>query len=368
MPYDKDGVFSGCCVVRDGLPHILYTGAYPESVCLAIGDENGEFFTKSEGNPILDSGGRALKGWRDPYVLADGGGYLMLIGSGDANGAFVEACRSSDLVGWKREGEVLRASKFFCPDEMWECPAMAAEGADAALFLSAVPGFVPRVAHGAFDGRKFAWSSIGLADLGDCMYAPTLVKHPDGRWILFGWQRELGNEKDRIAQGWQGMLTLPREVEVGKGGVSIRPAKEVEKLRNSSIFHANRELIAGLHLGQHFELDADILVGEGSVLLTILEDRQGGAVRLAVNEGILSLDKGQFSGGGPAKLEVGIGKREELRLRAFVDGTSLEIYAEGLMPITSRVYPSETSGGFSCSARNEAIKRIDAYEMKSCFI
>ena len=26
QPYDKDGVFSGCCVMKDGLPHILYTG------------------------------------------------------------------------------------------------------------------------------------------------------------------------------------------------------------------------------------------------------------------------------------------------------------------------------------------------------
>ena len=37
QPYDKDGVFSGCCVMKDGLPHILYTGVKPETQCLAVG-------------------------------------------------------------------------------------------------------------------------------------------------------------------------------------------------------------------------------------------------------------------------------------------------------------------------------------------
>ena len=48
-PYDKDGVFSGCCVVREGIPHLLYTGVQPEVQCLAIGDAHGEHFQKVRG-------------------------------------------------------------------------------------------------------------------------------------------------------------------------------------------------------------------------------------------------------------------------------------------------------------------------------
>ncbi|MCL2060804.1 MAG: glycoside hydrolase family 32 protein, partial [Oscillospiraceae bacterium] len=91
MPYDKDGVFSGCCVVRDGTPHILYTGVFPEKLCLAVGDAGGEAFIKHEGNPILTRGDRELAGWRDPYVWRQGDTYNMLIGSGDSSGGFAES-------------------------------------------------------------------------------------------------------------------------------------------------------------------------------------------------------------------------------------------------------------------------------------
>ena len=66
-PYDKDGVFSGCCVVREGIPHLLYTGVQPEVQCLAIGDAHGEHFQKYEGNPIIERlPGETLTGFATP--------------------------------------------------------------------------------------------------------------------------------------------------------------------------------------------------------------------------------------------------------------------------------------------------------------
>ena len=34
--YDKDGVYSGCCVVHNGVPTIIYTGVRPEVQCIAV--------------------------------------------------------------------------------------------------------------------------------------------------------------------------------------------------------------------------------------------------------------------------------------------------------------------------------------------
>ncbi|MDR1638592.1 MAG: glycoside hydrolase family 32 protein, partial [Clostridiales bacterium] len=224
--YDKDGVFSGCCVLRKGLPHIIYTGVRPEVVCLAIGNADASEFTKYEGNPILKGGYRY--GWRDPYVLPNpNGGYLMLIGAGDNQGGFVEVYKSKDLISWTKDGDLTDCIGLDLHDEMWECPVMAVmqtnsskiKGKDAVLFVSAVPDITVRAILGTFDGHKLLplTNAIRMADLGDCVYAPNLVRHPDGRWIMYGWQRECGEEKDRAAQGWQGMLTLPREVSVKDG-------------------------------------------------------------------------------------------------------------------------------------------------------
>jgi len=81
MPYDKDGVFSGCTVMKDGKPHILYTGVHPEVQCLAIGDEKAETFVKYENNPIIvREEGEELNGFRDPFAWSEDGMTYIVIG------------------------------------------------------------------------------------------------------------------------------------------------------------------------------------------------------------------------------------------------------------------------------------------------
>ena len=76
QPYDKDGVFSGCCVMKDGLPHILYTGVKPETQCLAVGKKLRERQPKGLAD-LFQRGKR----WRHALLVPGGNGRLRQAGA-----------------------------------------------------------------------------------------------------------------------------------------------------------------------------------------------------------------------------------------------------------------------------------------------
>lgn len=43
QPYDKDGVYSGCCIEHQGVAHIFYTATQPECQCLATSTDMRHF-------------------------------------------------------------------------------------------------------------------------------------------------------------------------------------------------------------------------------------------------------------------------------------------------------------------------------------
>ena len=48
-PYDKDGVFSGCAVVNNGVPTLVYTGTKPETQCIATTSDDCGSFRRATG-------------------------------------------------------------------------------------------------------------------------------------------------------------------------------------------------------------------------------------------------------------------------------------------------------------------------------
>ena len=200
-PYDKDGVFSGCCVVREGIPHLLYTGVQPEVQCLAIGDAHGEHFQKYEGNPIIERlPGETLTGFRDPFAWEEDGKTYVVIGSGEPNKrGFAFVYRSEDLKTWERVGEL--CSKDDPQEDMWECPNfLRFPDGQALLLVSLMKAQGVFAMEGAYEDHRLHAGPMRPFDLGDSFYAPNTVRLADGRAILFGWMKETvpGREK----AGW----------------------------------------------------------------------------------------------------------------------------------------------------------------------
>ena len=334
MWYDKDGVFSGCCVVKDDTPHIIYTGTNPETQCLAIGDKDGKRFIKYESNPILVKNKEDKRnGWRDPYVIKEpDGNYTLLIGTGaggnesgesgesenkdagnggagigNTGGAYVEQYAGDNLIHWTYKGRFCEIGRLpwrnAWNDTMWECPVVAqGNDGEAALFVSAIPGGVVHEITGRYEGGIFTPAYGRNADLGDSFYAPNIMRHPDGRWILYGWMCELGTQDARAEQGWQGMLTLPRELFFRDGRLYMRPAAETGALREKRLLNVKNVKSVGGATGQHYELVARYITGGGYVEFELLRDCEGNCVKLSIDAAGARLTRSMAIAGGAPEI------------------------------------------------------------------
>lgn len=225
---DKDGVFSGACVIRDNVPTIIYTGVQPEVQCIAHSYDDMTTWIKYEGNPVISIPPRKdLTGFRDPFVWREGDHWYMLIGSGikDVGGAGL-LYKSGDLIRWTY-------LHLFCTGfgKIWECPLFFSLGDKYILIVS--PESTVQYSIGEYIDHKFYPESWQALDLGgsDAFYAPNVLPDSNSRCILWGWIKGGG----RPGYPWNGLLTLPRILSISSTGSLMQaPAPELKTLRESA--------------------------------------------------------------------------------------------------------------------------------------
>ena len=377
QPYDKDGVFSGCCVLKDGLPHILYTGVQPEVQCLAIGDAQAEHFEKYEGNPIIvREEGEELNGFRDPFAWQEDGKTYIVIGSGEKNKrGFALVYRSDDLKTWERVGEL--CSRDDPEEDMWECPNLIrfADGR-ATLLVSLMKAQGVFALDGDYRDHKLEGGALRPFDLGDSYYAPNTVTLPDGRIVNFGWMKE--TVPGREAAGWQGMMTIPREiVQYGDGTVGVRPVSEMTRLhaqrllsRKEFTLRSGENALKDVH-SRHCEVLIEFEAGsQGTLHLELNKSPRGEEKAVLTYDGVtdaLYVDTSRCGGSG----RVGgyVQGRGVTKLRVFLDGSGLEVFVNDRETLTTRLYPvREDSDGLRLWAEGGVrVNRLQVYEMGSAY-
>ncbi len=378
MPYDKDGVFSGCCVVKDGLPHILYTGVQPEVQCLAIGDAKAQNFVKYEGNPIIvREEGEELNGFRDPFAWQEDGMTYIAVGSGEkGKRGFALLYRSQDLKRWERVGEL--CSKDDPEEDMWECPNfLRFEDGTATLLVSLMKAQGVYAMDGVYENHVLRAGAMRPFDLGNSYYAPNTVVMPDGRIVNFGWMRE--TVEGREAAGWQGMLTLPREiVKHGDGTVGARPVREMAYLRGERLcarkdftLRSGENALKGVH-SRHCELLIEFEAGsQGELMLELCKSPKGEEKAIVGYDGVsdsLYVDAGRC-GGASGRVGGYVQGQGMTTLRVFLDGSALEIFVNDRETLTTRVYPARPdSDGMRLYAQGGVrVSRLQVFEMKSAY-
>lgn len=353
---DKDGVFSGCCVDNGGVPTILYTGVRPQTQCVATGDGEMIRWTKHPANPVIarPPEGFPAGSFRDPCVWREGREWLMAVGSGDEamNGA-VLLYRSEDLVRWEYLHPLLRGEPGMPAPvgsaRMWECPSFFALGGRHALIVSCIhrdrehqPAL--RVAYmiGEYRDRRFRPERFGTLDFGSDYYAPATFADDRGRRLMFGWVGCGRSPEAQVAAGWAGLMSLPDVLTLRPDGrLGIEPAEKVRSLRA-------RRLDAGSLRGDRMEIDVTLPVRGEPVGLSLRAspDRSEETVltydparqSLELSRERASLDASARRGVCGDRLELGAG--ESLRLRVFLDGCAVEVYANGTARLSSTVFPS----------------------------
>ena len=387
---DKDGVFSGCAVVRNGVPTLVYTGVNPEVQCIATSDEQMIRWTKYPGNPVIAAPpeGVQVTGFRDPCVWVEGDTWYMAVGSGFAGtGGAALLYRSPDLIHWTylhplHVGQMDEAAKGKRPvatGEMWECPEFIPLGGKHVLIVSTED--TTRYFSGRYADYKFHAEREGETDFG-VFYAPKSMLDARGRRILWGWIRERRSEKAQREAGWSGVMSLPRVLSLRSDGrLGIAPAPELEALRGdhkrvsgivlqpgTSSMHAGGdaiEILAQFEPGESEEVGLQIASARDGQEHTLISYNVPGR-RLYVDKQRSSLNADTDHGVEWGSFSLSTG--EPLELRVFLDGSVIEVYANGRACISDRIYPTrEDSIGVGAFARGRGaalLRSMDVWQMQ----
>jgi len=391
---DKDGCFSGSAFINDGTPILVYTGVSPEVQCLATSDDQMITWKKLGGNPVISSPPEGLQvtGFRDPTIWRELDLWLMTVGSGfKGQGGAVLLYGSKDLTHWDYLHTLFAAPPFerngaahsdrydpVAAGDMWECPDFFPLGQKHMLLVS-TQGRVYYVT-GHYSDRRFQRESSGLVDGSGLYYAAKSFVDSRGRRILWGWIGEGRNDTAQRRAGWAGVMSLPRVLSIdAKGTLRMEPLPELAILRGSHHRITTSELssfvpvteVTGDSLEIRLEMDAGDAkeVGisfrrspDSAEETTMAYDAVSRNVVLDTGRSSLSPDANRGVHKGPLKLRSG----ELLRFTVFVDGSAVEVFANGRACLTGRIYPTrEDSLGVGIFAKGgrAKVKSMDAFEI-----
>ena len=400
-------IFSGSSVVDyentagfgEGAVIAFYTSAKPspwgdvQMQSMAYSTDNGKTFTKYKGNPVVTS---TKRDFRDPKVFwyAPGKHWVMIL----AGGQEMDIYSSKNLKNWKYESSF--GAKQGAHGGVWECPDLVelpVEGTKEkrwVLICNINPGgpFGGNAAQyfvGTFDGKTFTNESptqTKWMDWGKDHYATvTFHNAPDGRCIALGWMSNWQYQGVLPTLQYRGSNTIARDLtlyrENGELLLRCAPSPEIEKARMENT------IIPPFKVSDSYEIPVLLSDNKGAyeINMTI---KNAGASRIDFT---LSNEKGEkvsmyydvprkqfvmdrsesgkvdFSVDFPAVTVAPVPETDEIRLRLFVDVTSIEAFGEnGKFVMTNQVFPSVpynkmmfVSGRGSFSVKSMTVYRLD---------
>ena len=343
--YDFMHVASGCCVINEGIPTIIYTGMSPinnssknrkEVQCIAHSYDGMKTWSKSKYNPVVIQPPREdLVGFRDPFAWREGDTWYIIIGSGIKGvGGTALLYQSKDLIQWEYLNPLCVGF-----GEMWECPNFFPLGDKHVLIVS--PYGPVMYAIGTYKNFHFIPDSWHQLDAGSqkSFYAPNSLEDEKGRRIIWGWIMGGGSE----GYPWDGAITLPRKLFLRSDGqLGIKPVPELENLR-----------------GEHVHLDSFTVKANTSIKIRDIKGKSleiivefepkasnffGTKVRCSPDEeeniilGYNTVDKKIISGNESNSFEL-ISNEDTLKMHIYLDNSIIEMYVNERICFTSRIYP-----------------------------
>lgn len=287
--YDAAGCFSGSAIETEEGHALVYTGVVErekedgtkeviQHQCLAIGD--GVRYEKIKENPIISPdvlpAGFSREDFRDPKIWKEGERYYLVAGNRNENqNGQVVLFESSDLRSWKYDSVIAdNRGKY---GKMWECPDFFALGGRQVLIVSPM--------HMQADGGEFHNGNQSVAMIGsydrECQqlreeqvvsldygldfYAPQTLLTEDGRRIMIAWMQSWDMNIKPEEQKWNGMMTIPRELELKDGVLYQKPVRELEKYRTESVICEEEicgtRMIPGIR-GRVLDMSVEVFSGE----------------------------------------------------------------------------------------------------------
>jgi len=384
---DADGCWSGCIVNNSGVPTMVYTGVRDgvQRPCLATSADGLLTWNKYPGNPVIAAPPADVDqhDFRDHCIWQAGDDWYQVIGGKiDGVGGAALLYRSRDLIEWEYL-HPLCVGEQAATGTIWECPDFFPLGDKHVLLISPIPLRKTLYLVGTYAEQHFTPERVGVVDAGGHFYAPQSMRDTQGRRLLWGWLWEGRAEQAQLAAGWAGVMSLPRVLTLlPDGAVGFAPAPELAALRaqawswhdlqlTSAATHVLAEVQSeSLEIMAEFAPNAATAFGidvrcsaDGSERTRIIYDRA--RQRLEIDRSLSSADDADQHDtyGDRLALEAG----ESLTLRVFVDHSVLEVFANGRLCLTSRIYPAETSLSVALFAQAGSVNvsALHAWNMRS---
>lgn len=400
-------VFSGSAVVdKDNSAGFgrnaivaFYTSAKPtpwgdaQMQSIAYSTDGGKTFTKYDGNPVITS---TARDFRDPKVFwyAPGKHWVMML----AVGQEMQIWSSADLKDWKYESSF--GAKQGAHGGVWECPDLVelpVEGTKEkrwVLICNINPGgpfggSATQYFVGTFDGKKFTNqfpTKTKWMDYGKDHYATvTFSNAPDGRCVALGWMSNWQYAAVVPTKQYRSANTIARDLTLYRQGGDLllksAPSKEVEKARST------KKSVPQFNVSDSYEI-ASLLDGNDGAYEIEMEIKNNGAEKIAFTlqnakgENVMMyydtatrqfvMDRSNsgetsFSPDFPAMTVAPAADVDDIRLRLFVDRSSIEAFGDGgKFVMTNIVFPAEPYNKmkFESVRGSFTVKKMNVYKLK----
>ncbi len=353
---DRDGVYSGSALLREGKLYLYYTGnvrhhgdfdyihAGREQNVLRVESTDGVHFT----NKTVLLTNEDFPDWvtqhiRDPQMVEQDGKLYMLLG------ARTQSDEGCTLVWESEDGTHFRHVNTLHTDSpfgyMWECPDCAVVDGQPLFFCcpQGIPHETYRYANahqcGYFPlaGSLAAGAALGAFrqfDYGFDYYAARTLKADDGRVLLFGWMGMSETDYGRnpcADRGWDQVIAMPRELHWVDGALRQTPLRELAALRGEARAVPGEDGFTA-H-SRRCELVVETRPGT-DLTVRLFEDA---SLTYQAAEGVLTLTAGTVCGAKRTVRQMQLPALNKLDL--YLDGSTLEVFVnDGEAVLTSRLF------------------------------
>lgn len=378
----------------------VYTSAFTElsafaglqAQSLAYSLDDGFTWTKYEGNPVLN---RQSANFRDPKVFRFTGpseSYWVMVAV-EAQDQVVVLYRSANLRDWTYLSSFGPANAI---GGEWECPDLFPLPLDGhtdqlkwVLIVSVNPGGVAggsggQYFVGTFDGteftsentipedgqaprlREFSWLDWGR----DYYAAVSFSDVPEARRIMVAWMSNWDYANDIPTSPWKSAMSLPRQVRLatieGEPRL-VQEAIDTDRPEPATYATGGKTIDRGTELlpdeawGQVLRIDAELRPGTADEIGLVVRGGQNEGTFIGYNSISRCLVVNRMTSGQVdfhrsfASVETApVGLIDgALRLRIYVDHSSVEVFAQGgIVTITDQIFPKPSSCEVALYAHN----------------
>ncbi|KRL89009.1 glycoside hydrolase family 32 protein [Lactobacillus kalixensis] len=238
---DKDGVYSGSAIPKDGKIHVFYTGNTKNNgnrksyQIHAILEKENTFVKQPQ---TIETPSGYTEHFRDPFISKENDHWQMLVGAQtDNHHGTIAIFTSDDLKKWQYQGKYFE-NKIL--DQMCECPNLVTFKDKRLLLVCPqkrqinldqdISSYSAYYIGKQENNRFIPDSKLTKLDEGFDFYSPQVFQDKSGRKIMLAWMSRMTDTQEEACPtkqfGYMHCLTLPRELILKNGKLYQQPLKE----------------------------------------------------------------------------------------------------------------------------------------------